>query len=256
MGEARPRPAITIISRFANSELLGLSELVVMTTRSAFILAAVVAGCAPQPSQQALFQVADEWVDQHGQCEEPARNRGLADGCYLDTSINLGPMPSQLYWHIDHFSDVESAEAARSLQGSVTVTFGNQVFLQTINDNPSWRPSTGEHLGTVGPLTVSGGADLTARLMEATTSTPATISLHAPSGPKAIFQLVGSACVETPQGARRMGRHESLVIPRDTPMQLQSSGQAVSRSLILVIHPTDQPWTDGKSAWVPKLLCK
>jgi len=165
-------------------------------------------------------------------------------------------MPSQLYWHIDRFSDVESAEAARTLQGSVTVTFGNQVFLQTVNDNPSWRPATGEHLGTVGPLTVSGRSDLTARLMEATISTPSMISPHAPSGPKAIFQLVGSACVETPQGARRMRSDESLLIPRDTPMQLQSSGQAVSRSLILVIHPTDQPWTDGKSAWVPKLLCE
>lgn len=227
-----------------------------MPTRSAFILAAVVAGCASQPSQQALFQVADKSVDQLGQCEEPARNRVRADGCYWDTSINLGPMPSQLYWHIDRFSDVESAEAARTLQGSVTVTFGDQVLLQTINDNPSWRPTTGEHLGTVGPLTVSGGPDLTARLMEATTSTPAMISPHAPSGPKAIFQLVGSACVETPQGARRMVGDESLVIPQDTPMQLQSSGQAVSRSLILVIHPTDQPWTDGMSAWVPKLLCK
>ena len=227
-----------------------------MPTRTAFILAAVAAGCASPTSQQVLHQIANKRVDQPGQCEEPARNRERADGCYWDSSINLGPMPNQLYWHIDRFSDVEGAEAARTLQGSVTVAFGNQVFLQTVNDNPSWRPATGEHLGTVGPLTVSGRSDLTARLMEATTSTPSMISPHAPSGPKAIFQLVGSACVETPQGARRIGGDESLVIPRDTPMQLQSSGQAVSRSLILVIHPTDQPWTDGKSAWVPKRLCE
>jgi len=227
-----------------------------MTTRSVFIFAAVVVGGASQPPQQAPFQVADIGVDQHGQCEELARNRGRADGCHWDTSINLGPMPSQLYWHIDRFSDVEGAGAERTLQGSVTVAFGNQVFLQTINDNPSWRPSTGEHLGTVGPLTVSGGSDLTARLMEATTSTPAIISSHVLAGPEAIFQLEGSACVETPEGPRRIVNDESLVIPRDTPMQLQSSGQAVSRSLILVIHPTDQPWTDGKSAWVPKRLCE
>ena len=227
-----------------------------MTIRSVFIFAAVVVGGASQPPQQAPFQVADIGVDQHGQCEELARNRGRADGCHWDTSINLGPMPSQLYWHIDRFSDVEGAEAARTLEGSVTVAFGNQVFLQTINDNPSWRPSTGEHLGTVGPLTVSVGSDLTARLMEATTSNPAIISSHVLSGPEAVFQLEGSACVETPQGARRIVNDESLVIPRDTPMQLLSSGQAVSRSLILVIHPTDQSWTDGKSGWVPKRLCE
>jgi hypothetical protein len=134
-------------------------------------------------------------------------------------------MPSQLYWHIDRFSDVESAEAARTLQGSVTVAFGNQVFLQTVNDNPSWRPATGEHLGTVGPLTVSGRSDLTARLMEATTSTPSMISPHAPSGPKAIFQLVGSACVETPQGARRMRGDESLVIPRTRQCSSKVAGK-------------------------------
>lgn len=224
-----------------------------MPTRSAFILAAVVAGCA---SKQSLYQGAEKRTVQHGECEEPARNRGRADGCYWDSSINLGPMPSQLYWHIDRFSSVESAEAARTLQGSVTVAFGNQILLQTINDNPSWRPRTGEHLGTVGPLIVSVGPDLTARLMEATTSTPAVISSHVLSGPEAIFQLVGSACIETPQGARRIGGDESLVIPRDTPMHHQSGGQAVSRSLILVIHPTDQPWRDGKSEWVPKLLCE
>jgi hypothetical protein len=164
-------------------------------------------------------------------------------------------MPSQLYWHIDRFSDFGAAEAARTLQGSVTVVFGNQVFLQTVNDNPGWRPGRGQHLATVGPLAVSGTSDLTARMMEATASTPSMISPRVHSGPEAIFQLTGSACIETPRGVRRIGGDESLVIPRDTPMQIQFGGKAVSRSLILVIHSTDQPWIDGKSAWVPELLC-
>lgn len=225
-----------------------------MPTRSAFILAAVIAGCASQPPQQAPYEVTGKRVAPHEQCGELRAGRG-ADGCYWNASINLGPMPSQVYWHIDRFPDSKAADAARTLLGSVTVTFNNQTLLQTINDNPGWRPAGGEHLGTVGPLGVSDGPDLTARLMEATAPTPAMAFPQIHSGPEAIFQLVGSACIETTQGARRIVKGESLVIPRDTPMQLQSGGLAVSRSLILVIHPTDQPWMDRKSAWVPKVLC-
>lgn len=227
-----------------------------MQNRGALILASVVAGCASQPSQQSLFHAPNDRALREKQCEIPAGNRTGDDGCYWDTSINLGPMPNQLYWHIDRFSDVEGAEAARTLQGRVTVVFGNQIILQTINDNPGWRPGNGEHLATVGPLLVSGGTDQTARLMEVSASIPNSISPHIHSGPEAIFQFAGSACVETPEGAHRIDVADSIVIPQNKPAQFQSGRDTASRSLILVIHPTDQPRMGDEPPWSPRLLCR
>ena len=48
-------------------------------------------------------------------CVDEARFGGGAAGCFWNASINLGPMPQALYWHIDRFPDVASAEAVRSL---------------------------------------------------------------------------------------------------------------------------------------------
>lgn len=225
-----------------------------MPTRSPLFIAAIVAGCASQPSQRPLFEIGEATAP-HEQCTELEGNGG-DDGCYLGTRINLGPMPSQLYWHIDRFADRDAAEAARTLHGSVTVAFGNQILLQTINDNPGWRPAEGDHLATIGPLAVAAGPDLTAWLMEASTSDSSIALPSVRSGPEAIYQLSGTSCIETPQGVRKLADHESLVIPQDTPLELHRDGHTVGRSLILVIHPTSQPWTDGKPAWVPKLLCE
>ena len=57
------------------------------------------------------------------QCERPAPNGRALEGCFWKASINLGPTAGHLYWHIDRYSDVASAEAARMLYGRVTLSW-------------------------------------------------------------------------------------------------------------------------------------
>ena len=221
----------------------------------AIILATTFAGLA-YPSTQVDASYSDEaQPGMPGQCEDRAQNGGGAAGCYWDASINLGPMPGQVYWHIDRFPDAASAAAERTLQGSVTIALGNQVFLQTINDNPGWRPAAGERVATIGPLNVPTGPDLIARFMEGTATHAMATLPHSHSGPEAVYQLVGSVCVETPELNYAASPGESLVVPRGTFMQLRTRGGAVARSLLLVVHPADRAWIDKEPAWTPKGLC-
>ena len=190
-----------------------------------------------------------------GRCEEPAREGGGAEGCYWNASVPLGRTGPHLYWHIDRYADDALAEAALTERGAVIVGLGGQVFLQTVSEDREWRPTGGERLGRVGPLAVQQGVELTARFMEATTSSASATHPHIHSGPEGFFLLEGSICVETPAGAHRAGPGESVVLPGQLPMRLFSP-MTVRRSLVLVIHPTTEPWIDRRPNWTVPGLCE
>ena len=190
-----------------------------------------------------------------GRCEEPAVAGGGAEGCYWNTSLPLGRTGPQLYWYIDRFADVTLAKAARTERGAVIVGLGGHVFLQTVSEDPEWRSQGGERLGRVGPLAVPRGVELTARFMEATTSSASATHPHVHSGPEGFFLLEGSICVETPAGTHRAGPSGSVVLPGRLPMQLFSP-KTVRRSLVLVVHPTAEPWIDRRPNWKGEGLCE
>lgn len=222
------------------------------------LFAALLAGCATnQPaSNSALNHSASMHVGVPGRCEAKAQNGGGAEGCFWNASIPIVGAATQLYWHIDRFPDVASADAARTPRSAVTTALGGHVFLQTVTEDAGWRPGGGQRLSTVGPLVVPSGAQLTARLMEATTSKESATFPHIHSGPEGFFLLEGSICVETPAGAHRAGAGASLALPGGVPMQLNHAGKAVRRSLVLVIHPTTKPWIDRKPQWRPTGACR
>ena len=211
------------------------------------------------PNQGSLTNAAAHPANMHvgvpGRCEEKAKDGGGAEGCFLNASLPLGRIGPQLYWHIDRFADLASAEAARTSRGVVTVALGGQVFLQTITDQAGWKSLGGQRLSTVGPLPAPSGANLTARFMEATTSKPSSTFPHVHSGPEGFFLLEGAICVETPTGAQRADAGKSLVLPGAVPMQLSHAGDKVRRSLVLVVHPSTRPWIDRQPAWKPSGLC-
>ena len=159
-------------------------------------------------------------------CVAAAAYGGGQAGCTWTRSFNLGPMPGDIYWHIDRFSDVPTAEAARTLYGSVTVALGGQVFLQTINDNPGWTAPGGERLALVGPLRVPSGPDLEARLMEVTA--PVSARLDSTSGPKAMFVLGGSIWLR-----RAAGRGVILPVGRPRVVRRRAERDRRERDILL-----------------------
>jgi hypothetical protein len=223
--------------------------------RLLFLLAAFAAPAMSMTGRldAAEFQSATA-ASAGGPCETEARFGGGGSGCFWIASINLGPMPQQLYWHVDKFSDVASAEAARSIYGRVTVALGGQVFLQTVSDDPAWTAPGGDRLATIGPLAVPSGDDLVARFMETTLPAGADGLAPTAAGPEGLFVVGGSLCVETPAGARDIAPRGSLVIPAGVPTS--STARESVQALAVVIHPAAAGWTRPPSGWTPSGLCR
>lgn len=226
--------------------------------RAQWLLVALLAGCSTYQSmpKEMPAHPASMHLGVPGRCEDKAQNGGGAEGCFLNASLPLGRLGERIYWHIDRFPDVPSAESARTQRSAVTPALGGLVFLQTVTDNANWRPSGGQRLATVGPLASPSDGELTARFMEATTSTAAATFPHIHSGPEGFFLLDGSICVETPAGAHRAGSGASLVLPGRVPMQLSHAGDTVRRSLVLVVHPSNEAWISRRPAWTPTGACR
>jgi len=186
-------------------------------------------------------------------CVDEARFGGGAAGCFWNASINLGPMPQALYWHIDRFPDVASAEAVRSLYGRVIVALGGQVFLQTVNDRPDWSSGGGERIATVGPLLVPEGPDLTARFMELTLPAGNGAGVLVPPGPQALILLDGALCIETPSGVQELEARGSAIVPTGVPAAPKA--RSFARALVLVVHPSAAQWTIAPSGWEPAGRC-
>lgn len=224
--------------------------------RSSYFLSALLAGCtAVQTADDAPRHSASTHLGVPGRCEEKAENGGGAEGCFLNASLPIGRTGGQLYWHVDRFPDVAAAEAAKTPLSVVTLALGAHVFLQTLTEEPLWQSRGGERLATVGPLPVAAGTELNARFMEATTSRASATFPHIHSGPEGFFLLEGSICVETPAGAHRALPGGTLVLPGRVPMQLSHAGTGVRRSLVLVVHPSAEPWIERRPAWVPTGAC-
>jgi quercetin dioxygenase-like cupin family protein len=223
-------------------------------TRLLFLLAAFAGTATSVTGRLDAAELQSPIPADEGSCEAEARFGGGASGCFWLASINLGPMPQQLYWHVDRFSDVASAEAARSIYGRVTVTLGGHVFLQTVSDNPAWTAPGGERLATIGPLPVQSGSDLVARFMETTIPAGVEGPGRTTAGPEALFVLGGSLCVETPAGAQDIAPRGSLVVPAGVPKS-RAAREAV-QALALVVHPAAEGWTRPPPGWTASGLCR
>ena len=189
-----------------------------------------------------------------GGCEAPAAANQGKMGCYLDVAVEIGPLPGQVYWHIDEFPNEASARGAATRASAVVSAYG-RTFLETVNADAAWRPRGGTRLAVVGPMPVPEGVPLTARFMQGMTEAGATTRPHRHSGPEGFLLLDGAICVETPAGAHRTNRWETLWLPGEMPMHLTSAAGGVRRSVLVVIHPSSQPWMTVMPEWTPTGAC-
>jgi hypothetical protein len=159
-----------------------------------------------------------------------------------------------LYWHLDAYPTREAADAAKGARGTVVEAFA-RVWLFTIAE-ADWRPSGSDRVAKIGPLHLDSGGSFTASYLEATTSPGFQTDVHRHAGPEALYTISGEVCLETPQG-KMVGRPgaEPLLLAGGQPMRLTSTGTAIRRSLVLVLHDSSQPWKVPADGWTPKGLC-
>jgi quercetin dioxygenase-like cupin family protein len=202
----------------------------------------------------ALFLPAAAFGQVAGRCDTPVAERSGELGCYLVTTHELGSLSKEpVYWHLYTFRDPVAAQAQKGPRSVVTQSLG-KIWLYTIAEK-DWRPAAGERVAVVGPLPHDAEKTYTARYMEAVFAPGNRTAVHTHSGPEAWYVLEGAQCLETPDGITVVKAGEGAVVREGPPMMLSSVGNAMRRSVLLVLHDSSKPWSMPAMDWKPKGLC-
>ena len=189
-----------------------------------------------------------------GACESPAQTNMGQLGCYLVATTSLGVLPApSVFWHLYEYKGRAEAQAAVVPRATVVESHG-RTWVFTIA-NKDWQPRSGKRVGVVGPLSVSPKKPYTARYMEATFAPGMKTAAHRHSGAEAWYLLTGAQCLETPDGITVLKAGEAAVVPQGPPMVLSTVGTETRRSVLLVLHDSDQPWTSPATDWQPAGQC-
>jgi quercetin dioxygenase-like cupin family protein len=196
------------------------------------------------------------WSQVPGRCEVKATKRPAEVGCYLLDSMPIGHPPANpSYWHIYSFPSLNEAKSFKTANG-VTVEALGRNWLFTIAPR-DWRLAAGTQVAVIGPLLVTADRIYTAHYAQATLRPGLRTLVHRHPGPEAFYVLAGAQCVESPSGRQVTGRGQFATMAPRTWMQLSHSGSDTLRSILLILHESDQPLTDRspQEDWKPKDLC-
>jgi quercetin dioxygenase-like cupin family protein len=192
-----------------------------------------------------------------GRCVTPASERESEAGCYLSAETQLGALSATpVFWHLYHYPTREAAVAAQSAGTTVVDSF-SKVWLYAIADQ-GWKPAGGEKVAVIGPLTVQVGKPYTARYMEAVfpPGMAPPMAGHRHSGPEAWYVVSGEQCLETSSaGLIQAKAGEAAMVAAGPAMAISGVGPETRRAVLLVLHPSDEPWTSPSPDWTPEGRC-
>ena len=248
-GVFTPADGFRHFHRFAPEPTLGRND--PMQTSCKRYLLSIAVGCAAGvPCLHA------QSVNGFGICIPRAQRGADTVGCFIVTEHALGALDRTLvFWQVDRFANHEQAEEARSRDGTVIDAFG-AVWLLTIGDS-AWRPTSGQHVASIGPIPIKRGVSYSALYMEASMRPGMKSRIHNHSGVEAWYTLSGETCLETPSG-NIIGRAGGapVIVPGDTPMELTATGTSLRRSIVLILHDSSRPPTTMETVWKPTGQCE
>jgi quercetin dioxygenase-like cupin family protein len=213
----------------------------------------VVAGCGDTEKPAAAASQAQRV---RGGCETPVTQREAEEGCYFTAATKLGVLSTNaVYWHLYQYPTREAALAAQGPHTEVVSSF-DKYWLYAIADE-TWKPGAGEKIAVIGPLTVQPGKPYTARYMEAVFPPDMEPPMrgHRHSGPEAWYVLTGAQCLETSEGLIQAKSGEGAMVAAGPAMAISGVGPETRRAVLLVLHPTDEPWMSFSTDWTPEGRC-
>jgi hypothetical protein len=88
-----------------------------------------------------------------GRCVPRAERGERKLGCFVMAREEIGALPpSEIYWHIDVFPDLVSAETAAGPRSVAVEAFG-EYWLLTVEVG-GWQPGGGKRVAEIGPLPI------------------------------------------------------------------------------------------------------
>jgi hypothetical protein len=144
-------------------------------------------------------------------CVENSPERRGELGCsIIESKVRPDGLREPVFWHIDRFDALERARAAVG-PASIAFEAGGTPWLMT-NESQISDHHGGTHVAHVGPLPLPR-APKYAMLIQSAVFAPGMYSLvHHHSGVEAVYAIDGEACYETPTGASKLRKGETLRI--------------------------------------------
>lgn len=209
----------------------------------------IALACAWQTSRAAETQG-------FGVCMPDSQRGDREVGCFIKADSAQGKLRAYpVFWHVTKFASIREAMKARRSRDTVIAAYGGAWLMSLAGE--AWRPASGEHVASIGPLPVRPGIPYSALYMEASMRPGMKSAIHRHSGVEAWYTLSGETCLETPKGST-MGRADgpSVIIAPGVPMELTATGTQVRTSLVLILHPSSEKPTTPERDWHPKGLCR
>jgi hypothetical protein len=67
--------------------------------------------------------------------------------------------------------------------------------------------------------------------------------------------LTGARCPETPDRLIAARAGESAIVPPGPPVAISGVGPETRRAVLIVLHPTAEPWVSPAADWAPAGRC-
>ena len=220
------------------------------------VVIACVAACATAGVAGTVHLDAQA-IPPMGVCRPIVDRAGDAPGCWIVTNEVIGVVAGhETYWHLDTYATRAAATAAKGARGTIVEAFG-KVWLFTIQEDKDWRPAGGSHVASIGPLPVTAGTRYTAQYTGSAAAARHDLARPSSSGTGSLVRAVGGNLSRAPAGTSvaRVGG-PPVIVPGGVPMHLTSIGTETRRSLVLVLHDSQQPAGTEIHDWAPKGLCK
>ena len=218
-------------------------------------LASLLLACYKAPTQSST-QAPSPASHEHTtfSCDDiPAGVARPAYGCFNIGRVEGLNFRDSVYWFLYTFPTRSAAEAVRTPTGLVVEEEG-KVWLNELTSAPS-RAQVGTLVARVGPLMLPTAPTYTAVYSYAAMLPGQRSRVHTHPGPEGWYVTAGEQCLETSVGVFRGGAGETVIVPGNVPMELYITGQALRRSLVVVVHDSRQP-RGTTSSWTPPGTCR
>lgn len=186
-----------------------------------------------------------------GMCSAPADQNVERAGCYLSTELDVSGAPESLFWQIYEFTDRREAarEAARH-RWATTVVAHQRTWLYVLSEHGE-PIRGGAKKASIGPLRKPSGT-VHARFMEANFPPGMRTRVHSHGGPEAFYVVEGEQCMDSPSDRQKLMAGSTYIINGGPHVQTAPHGR---RNLVLVLAPTNQPWSVVRTDWTPSHFC-
>ena len=188
-------------------------------------------------------------------CFPDSPERRGDEGCTILASKPMsGPVPPEVYWHIDRFDSLDAAKKAAGPNGLAAEAHGG-IWLMTV-EGKSEDHNGGRHVALIGPLTLPATKGYKIEVRSTLLKDGASTPVHTHSGPEVFYIVTGEQCLETEKTGNRIRAGESFIVPADQLHRGRVQNVALRGALVLVLHDDQRPASHDPANPPPLVPCK